>query len=431
MFIIIKMIKHTGIAIVVFLLSLYTSAQAPASYYSSASGLSGIALHDTLHNIIKNNISFPYTSANTDTWDILKESDSAPGHPDSVVMVYAGWLRSSAAEYPQWSREHVWAKSHGDFGTTIGTGTDLHNLKPSDVSVNSARNNKDFDEGGNQYIDGDGPTQCYASTYSWEPRDEVKGDIARIIFYMDVRYDGDNGEVDLQVVDYVNTSPNNEPYHGKLSTLLQWHIDDPVDSFEMHRNDVIYSYQNNRNPFIDHPEYVGYIWQGGSPVISIQQQIPLVQGWSIISANVEVANPSMVNIFSSVASSVLLVKDNGGSVFWPAYGLNMIGDYDTGQGYFCKMSNYELLLLEGVAVNLAVNPIYLQQGWNTIAYLPQIPATTYAILSSILSQILIMKDGQGNVFWPAFALDLIGIMSPGKGYQIKMVSYQEFYFPTL
>ena len=74
---------------------------------------------------------------------------------------------------------------------------------------------------------------------------------------MDVRYNGDDGNLDLEVVDYI---PSQDGEHGVLSTLLQWHEDDPVDDFERNRNDVIYSYQDNRNPFIDHPNLVDYLW---------------------------------------------------------------------------------------------------------------------------------------------------------------------------
>ena len=79
-----------------------------------------------------------------------------------------------------------------------------------------------------------------------------------MILYMDVRYEGTSGELDLTAVDAVNTAP--APEHGRLSTLLAWHEQDPPDAFEINRNNVVYSYQGNRNPFIDHPEFVEYIW---------------------------------------------------------------------------------------------------------------------------------------------------------------------------
>lgn len=243
-----------------------TFAQAPQGYYSSANGLTGEDLKTALHNIIKDHTEFPYTSSATDVWDILKETDKDTTNSENVMLLYSGWTLNAALEYDNgngWSREHVWAKSHGDFGTTKGAGTDAHHLRPADVSVNSARNNKDFDNGGDYYIDGNGATLCRSDADSWEARDEVKGDVARMLFYMAVRYEGENGEPDLELVDAVNTVDLNEEgkgYHGKLSTLLEWHKNDPVDSFEIRRNNVIYSFQHNRNPFIDHPEFVELIW---------------------------------------------------------------------------------------------------------------------------------------------------------------------------
>jgi len=78
-----------------------------------------------------------------------------------------------------------------------------------------------------------------------------------MLFYMDVRYEGGDGYVDLQLVDYTGT---NGPLFGKLSTLKQWHKDDPVSDFERSRNQKIYNWQRNRNPFIDHPEWVQEVW---------------------------------------------------------------------------------------------------------------------------------------------------------------------------
>ena len=242
----------------------YLVAQIPNGYYDSAQGLSGENLKTALHNIIKNHTEFSYSTV----WSILQETDEDPNNHNNVILLYTGWSYAKSnhgGSASQWNREHVWAKSHGNFGTSNGPGTDVHHLRPTDVTVNSRRGNLDFDNGGTEYIDGDGATGCYVDSNSWEPRDAVKGDVARMIFYMAVRYEGGNGEPDLEVVDYVNSSPNGEPYMGKLSTLIQWNNQDPPDDFERNRNDVIYyQWQHNRNPFIDHPEYVNAIWAGGA-----------------------------------------------------------------------------------------------------------------------------------------------------------------------
>ncbi len=239
-------------------------AQIPPAYYNSASGLSGQALKSALNDIIDGHTEYSYDNAKLAIYD----TDEDPNNSDNVICLYTGWSYAKL-EFgngsEQWNREHTWSKSHGDFGDTPPAGTDLHHLRPADASVNSAKNNRDFDEGTERYTDGSGITDCYKSTDIWEPRDAVKGDVARMIFYMATRYEGENGEVDLELVNYTNTATNKEPLYGNLETLLIWHQNDPVDDWEINRNNIIYyNYQHNRNPYIDHPEYVNAIWGDGS-----------------------------------------------------------------------------------------------------------------------------------------------------------------------
>jgi len=213
-----------------------------------------------------------------------------------------------------WNREHVWAKSLGSFGLggtyeNSPAHTDLHNLKPSDMSINSDRSNKGFDNGGSQHAEA---TNCYYTNNSWEAPDNVKGDIARILFYMDIRYDGSNNEPNLNLTEALNTYPN--PQIGVLSTLLEWHINDPVDDFEENRNDVIYTWQNNRNPFIDHPEFVNMIW--GTDSINGSNNLPSL----IISEYIEgTANNKAIELYNTSSDTVnldeykLLKISNGGN----------------------------------------------------------------------------------------------------------------------
>lgn len=233
-------------------------AQIPPGYYDGTEGLTGDTLKSALNDIIDGHTELSYSNV----WDALRDTDEDPDNPDNVILLYTGWSVSNSG-YPTWNREHTWAKSHGDFGETPPCGTDVHHLRPTDVQVNSDRGNLDFDYSDNPYSTIPG---CYYDSNSWEPRDEVKGDVARIIFYMATRYEGENGELDLVVVDEVNTAP--APEHGKLSTLLEWNTLDPPSEFEETRNDRIYeNWQGNRNPFIDHPEFADYIWGGGAPEI--------------------------------------------------------------------------------------------------------------------------------------------------------------------
>lgn len=298
--------KITFILILIFL-SFLSFSQIPTGYYDSAEGLTGEDLKAALHNIIDDHIEFSYDAVRY----ILDETDTDPNNSNNLILLYKGnsinndWDGGST-----WNREHVWAKSHGDFGNNAPAGTDLHHLRPTDPSVNSSRGNKDFDNGGTQH---DEATECYYTDHSWEPRDAVKGDVARMIFYMEVRYEGDeSGEPDLEMVDYINSSPSKEPYHGKKSILLQWHNEDPVDDFERDRNEVIYSYQNNRNPFIDHPEYVDYIWGSGVPEDPIITEIEYSPASPI--ANEAISVSANVTDNGSV-SSVSLSWGTDGSTF--------------------------------------------------------------------------------------------------------------------
>ena len=255
----------------------------PSTYYQEANGLSAEELKEALYQIISNHLVFPYTSSATDTWDIIQQSDQDPTEHNNMILVYTGrsqdkGYRDGSGNYSQyengngtqsnsWNREHVWPKSHGFPDEDDNAYTDVHNLKPCDRSVNSSRGTKDFDFGGNQHNEA---SDCNTDSDSWEPPDYVKGDIARILFYMVIRYDPgfdhNNNTFDLELVDYT-TPNNNDPILGKLSSLIQWHNDDPVDDFEINRNEIIFGFQENRNPFIDHPNLVNYLWGDNYGVI--------------------------------------------------------------------------------------------------------------------------------------------------------------------
>ncbi|MFE8696425.1 endonuclease [Cytobacillus sp. FJAT-53684] len=225
----------------------------PNDYYFGAYGKTGQELKTTLHDIIDENKELSYD----EVWTALRQTDEDPNNKDNVILFYSGESRSknrNGGNVGDWNREHTWAKSHGNFGTSKGPGTDIHHLRPTDVQVNSHRSNLDFDNGGSSVP---GCNGCKKTSNSFEPPDRVKGDVARILFYMATRYEkGD--KVDLELNEKLGNG--SAPYHGKLSTLLKWHQMDPVDDFEKNRNEVIFKIQGNRNPFIDHPEWVSEIW---------------------------------------------------------------------------------------------------------------------------------------------------------------------------
>lgn len=176
-----------------------------------------------------------------DARDILQITDRDPDNPDNLIVVFLGhsvpaiWDNGNT-----WNREHVWPQSLLGVSTNNSSrhiGADLHNLKPANPSENFRKSNK--------FLDNMTTTVSYAP-----PRDEIKGDLARMLFYMVMMYD---------YLELVNTIPTVYQY-ALLDILLEWHLQDPVDDFERNRNEVIYHYQGNRNPFIDRPDWVEIIW---------------------------------------------------------------------------------------------------------------------------------------------------------------------------
>ncbi|GGO72637.1 ExeM/NucH family extracellular endonuclease [Bowmanella pacifica] len=196
-------------------------------------------------------------------WTALTVTDEDPQNSNNVTLLYKGTSLakssngsgSQSSNPDNWNREHVWPKSHGFNSQSFEAYTDIHHLRPTDISVNASRGNLDFDAS-------DAPLseapQNRVDSDSFEPRDAVKGDVARMMFYMDTRYEGADVTPDLQLVDRL-TGPG-EPALGKLCRLIEWHNADPVDSIEQDRNSAIYEFQGNRNPFIDHPEWVELVY---------------------------------------------------------------------------------------------------------------------------------------------------------------------------
>jgi len=303
-------------------------------YYQSCFGLTGQELKEELHELISNHTSYSYTI----TKNILRESDEDPNNPSNIILVYTGnsidkFDFASNMQSDFWNREHVWPKSHGEFDNgdpfEEPAYTDVHNLKPVDSSINTFRGEKDFDNGGNVVLNGSVETSCYSTTTTFEPRDEVKGDIARIILYMDVRYEGGSGEPNLVVVDGLTSYPY--PQIGDKSTLLEWHEQDPPDAFEKRRNDVIFKWQGNRNPFIDYPEFANYIFTETEPTINPIQFTNV----SISPEDIEGGSSFTIsaNILSAINCPIESMTINYGNSWWDVsnslnMSLNENGDYE-------------------------------------------------------------------------------------------------------
>ncbi len=278
------------------LLSTASFAAPPPGYYDTVDTTDPTTLRTTLHDVIDDHTRYPYTSTATDTWDILENADEDPNNAGNILDLYKN------ASYPKfgggndyYQREHVWPSSYGFPNDNAGNYpyTDCHNLHLCDGSYNATRSNKPYrncdpscSELPTEYNNGQGGgTGAYPgnsnwtsgsfTTGTWETWIGKRGDVARSLFYLDVRYEGGThgitgaAEPDLiltdneALIDASNTGSNESiAYMGMLSVLLQWHQEDPVDADEQIRNDVVYAYQGNRNPFVDHPEWVDCVFNG-------------------------------------------------------------------------------------------------------------------------------------------------------------------------
>jgi len=270
------------------------------AYYTGVSGLSGTSLKTSLNGIIDGQHTYSYSQ----TPDIMRVTDRdwglSPETPDTngyatvnltaanpyMNLMFGQYNGSASTAYlwsadhsAIWNKEHTWAKSHGNFGETAPAGTDLHHLRASDQANNLGHSNYDYgnvatltsaiaDERGN--ASGQvGYAVGYTADKVYEPRDEDKGDVARMIFYMATRYINyaSTGEPMLRVIEDLslsNTVTSSSTVYGEmgiLSTLLAWNDVDPVSNFEIHRNNLIYNnFQGNRNPYIDHPEWIDMVY---------------------------------------------------------------------------------------------------------------------------------------------------------------------------
>lgn len=242
------------------LLPFFAFSQVPSYYNDVNLNLSGQSLQEELAvKIINTHTTFlSYTPG---VWDALKLSDLDPSNPSKVLLIY-GWddndgsssndrsrgINDNGGGSTDWNREHVYARSLGNpnLGTS-GPGADAHHLRPSDVGWNSMRGNKKF-------ADGSGNSGTVGS--NWYPGDEWKGDVARMMMYMYLRYGNQCLPTDVGVGSTIATDPN------MINLFLEWNVEDPVSNFELQRNPALEGIQGNRNPFIDNPAFATQIWGG-------------------------------------------------------------------------------------------------------------------------------------------------------------------------
>ena len=276
-----------------------------SGYYDSVNTSSAGQLRCSLHLLIRGHTAYPYSGSGTNTWTILETAQANPNNSNQILDVYKNRLYTAVSDRAgtgggvTYNREHTWPNSLGFPSQTGSLGlpnapyTDTHMLYLSDTQWNSDRSNSPYGNCpvaascGERATEANfgfgGGTGAYPGNSNWvnnntfETWNHRKGDVARAVMYMAIRYEGGTDptsgqtEPNLELTDnrnlIVGSSNYNAPaYMGLLTDLLAWSAGDPPDAEEIARNDVIQAFQGNRNPFIDHPEWAtSTLFQSSNP----------------------------------------------------------------------------------------------------------------------------------------------------------------------
>lgn len=278
--------KKLIILAILLLVNFIIQAQIPVGYYDSAAGKTGALLKTALYNIIKGHTVLSYSGLDnqmqvTDVkpgnivWDMY--SDIPEGNPPYIYhFISSDQCGSYNSEGDCWNKEHSFPKSW--FNDVAPMNSDLFHLYPTDGKVNGMRSNYPYGVVGTATDitqNGSKLGQCNfpgCTGIVFEPVNAYKGDFARTYFYMVTRYEN-------VVASWQTDDPNGDRVLNgtafpafeswALTMLLQWSGADTVSQKEIDRNNAVYSFQHNRNPFIDHPEYIDSIWGNPSSIENI------------------------------------------------------------------------------------------------------------------------------------------------------------------
>jgi endonuclease I len=351
-------------------------AQIPTGYYNTATG-TGYTLKTQLYNIIKDHNDQGYNSMDnfflTGDLDNIYENDGSildvysenptgtdpynysPNVPSDACGNYSG-------EGDCYNKEHVIPQSI--FSQANPMRGDAHHLLPTDGRVNGFRSNYPYGIVGTNLVSQNGITNPtmngsklgnnintgIAAGYTgtvFEPINEFKGDIARIYFYFVTRYENlISAWSSYPMFDGSSNKVIDSPF---LDILYQWHLSDPVSTKEINRNNAIYAYQNNRNPFVDHPEYVYQIW---GAVLSSDNFSKLDK----ISVYPNPTNDNKINIETDITlTEIQLININGQiikDVLNPTFNNNQYSLDNLSQGfYLLRLSSENQSIVKKIIVN--------------------------------------------------------------------------------
>lgn len=325
--------KKYSVALLLGLLSLSAMAQIPSGYYTSAEGKTGSDLRAALSGIIDGHTNVGYDGL----WNVYKTSDTM--HYNGQVYVWdmystradrsasyyykpgVGQCGNYSGEGSCYNREHSVPKSWFDDKSPMYS--DAFHLVPTDGKVNGQRSNYPFGEVGsatwtstNGSKLGNAKSGLGYSGTVFEPIDVYKGDFARGYFYMATRYMSGCSTWGGGMFGSENKGFKN----WAIQMLIRWHEQDPVSQKEINRNNEIYKYQKNRNPFIDHPEYVNAIWGSGTIIpptesvtvssVSMLPTQPKPADAPVVSASVTATGVTVSSVYLKYGTISNLLKDS-------------------------------------------------------------------------------------------------------------------------
>lgn len=362
-------------------------------YYESMNGHFDATFKATLHQLLKS--THKTILSYSGVWSALKTTDQGSGN--TIKCLYTGQEISandqdgSSSASVLWNREHSWPKSHGFSSSDYAAYTDIHHLRASEKIINEKRGNLDW---GN--VVSGGSQDSYGNKWNgsyFEIRDEMKGDIARQMFYMVVRYD-DPSELDLELVNGTTSSSSNKTGKlGSLEVLLEWNKLDPVSDEEKERNEKAYGIQGNRNPFIDHPEWIEYLYSENpdTPDKPVTPTQPID-----ISKEVIIENDKITIPFGAIKQTgQYIIETEAGSIQidWNGYD----GTYESKNEFGINGDSTIVIKAEGINIYQLVSDIFEYQGnkYNNMRLYKGTTASGTSIDPKIVS---LPFSGQGNQY---------------------------------
>lgn len=265
-------IMRLAFSIIVFFNVLYSFSQVPSYYQNINLNNNGEVLKNEL-NVLLTNSHVNELVYTPEVWEVLKNADVSPTNSNKVMLLYGYNDTDVVADNDKtrdryatchssncagkWVREHVFPRSKGTPNLEYeGPGADAHHLHAIDYDRNSSRSNFKFIANPTSYITYSRIVQQNGTEYFY-PGDEWKGDVARMIMYMYVRYGNRCQPINVGAGSTSYSTNGDMP-----NVFLKWNEEDPVSVHEITRNEEIFKAQGNRNPFIDNPYLATKIWNG-------------------------------------------------------------------------------------------------------------------------------------------------------------------------